>query len=184
MLTDEEMKAGLRAAGIPPTVYGTTLLKEGAPELRQVLLDHSIIPKGDAPGRGVFLYPAKPKQSVRLRKLFYLIAKELYMTTGARIQCLEMMDFMRAIDFKDEDRPSDALDAARVVFLLNFYERDCLFPFTAEQTGWVRTWIRQRLEEGKTLCFLSDSCLDECIEWWPASILSNIRPAVTEYKIQ
>jgi hypothetical protein len=66
------------------------------------------------------------------------------------------------------------LDKVQSVFVLDFYEGGTGFPLNAYDAAKVRSWIRSKIEGGCMVSMLSDTALDKCTDWWPASFLGFI----------
>lgn len=171
MLRDDEIKLGLRTAGIPGAVIATTLAKENAQYLRDMVTGHSLTSKGA--GRGLFLYPMARVSPQRVRTLFYLVAKELFLY-GTSVYCIPLSRLFDAITSFDYEGDALMVDKSTHIFVLDFYEDGSPFPMTPEQAAKIRAWVRGKFEKGGQVSFLSDSSLTACGAWWPSSFTGYI----------
>lgn len=171
MTRDEEIRAGLRGAGVPEMVFGTTLLKEDAPELRALVVDHVLVRSSSA--RGLYIYPKNRNSVSQARRLFYLVAKELFLS-GTTVCCLPLTRLAEALVSDEVSGEAAKIERVRMVFVLDFYEEGAGFPFDAQNAARLRAWVRRRFEAGGAVCFLSDAATDRCTTWWPPSFLGFI----------
>lgn len=171
MNKDEEIREGLRNSGIPEAVFSTTLVKEGAPQLRALVTDQTLVRPASA--RGLFLSPKKPTDAGKARKLFYLVAKELFLS-GVSVYCVPLVRLMETLKSDDMDSEAFRIDRVRMVFVLEFYEDGAGFPFSTGDAARLRSWVRFRYEAGSPISFLSDKPLAQCTGWWPQSFLGFI----------
>lgn len=175
MTRDEEIRQGLKDAGIPEMVFGTTLVKEEMQTLRTLVETNALVSATTA--KGLFLH-AKNRASIsQARKVFYLVAKELFLS-GATVFCLPLSRLIEVMnsteDTSEMARDTSRIYKARMVFVLDFYEDGTPFPFQAHDAVRVRTWVRSRFEAGNGVSFLSDSAFDRCAAWWPPSFMGFI----------
>lgn len=180
MSNDEEIRAGLKNAGVPEFVFGTTLLKENAPALREMVETKTLVRPTSA--RGVFIHPAKPAQITQARKLFYLTAKELFLT-GVTVCCIPLSRLMEALTTDDFVGEASRVERVRMVLILDFYEEGAAFPFNPSEAARLRTWVRKRFEAGNAVSFLSDVPLSRCSAWWPQSFLGFINDNVIIHSV-
>lgn len=172
MTKDDEIRQGLRNAGVPEMVFGTTLLREEAPELRELITSQSLVRPSSA--RGLFLYPKAKGTTGKARKLFYLVAKELFLS-GVTVFCIPLTRLMETLtSFDDINGDASRLERVRVVFILDFYEEGAGFPFSTQDAARLRAWVRQRFEAGNAVSFLSDSAPERSLPWWPQSFMGFI----------
>lgn len=180
MTSDEEIKQGLKASGVPESVFSTTLPREGAEDLRELIVTHALVQTTSA--KGVFVYNKSKTSAVQARKVFYLIAKEMYLS-GTTVGCLplsRLVEFLNADDYVGE---AARIDRVRVVFLLDFYEEGASFPLSPQDAARVRAWVRSRFESGGAVSFLSDAPVDRCSGWWPMSFLGFINENAFVYAV-
>lgn len=180
MGNDEEIRSGLRNAGVPEFVFGTTLLKENAPTLRAMVEAKELVRPTSA--RGVYMHPAKPAQITQARKLFYLTAKELFLT-GVTVCCIPLSRLMEALSTDDFVGEASRVERVRMVMVLDFYEDGAAFPFTPAEAAKLRAWVRNRFEAGNAVSFLSDVPLSRCSAWWPQSFLGFINDNVIIHSV-
>ncbi len=180
MTKDDEIRMSLRNSGVPELVFGTTLAKEEAPELRELITSSTLVRPTSA--RGLYLYPKTRTATVRARKLFYLVAKELLLS-GVTICCLPLSRLMEALDSDDVVGEAARVERVRMVFVLDFYEEGAGFPFSPSEAARLRAWMRRRFEAGNAVSFLSDSALDRCVPWWPQSFLGFISDNVVIHSV-
>lgn len=166
MTRDEEIRLGLRNAGVPEYAFSTTLVKENQSKLREFITERILTKKG------LFLY-SKPKLAAQARKSFYLVAKELFLS-GTTVCCIPLSRLVEALNAEDYSGDAVMIDKVRSVFLLDFYEGGTGFPLNAYDAAKVRSWIRSKIEGGGMVSMLSDTTLDKCSDWWPASFLGFI----------
>lgn len=171
MTKDDEIRLGLRNSGVPELVFGTTLAKENAPELRELIVAKTLVRPSSA--RGLYLYPKTKTGTVQARKLFYLVAKELFLS-GVTVCCIPLSRLMEAINADDLVGEAARVERVRMVFVLDFYEEGAGFPFAPHDATKLRAWVRHRFEAGNAVSFLSDSAVDRCLPWWPQSFLGFI----------
>lgn len=180
MNKDEEIRLGLKSAGIPESVFGTTLAKENAMSLREMVTQHALVQPTRA--TGLYVYPSKRTEALRARKLFYLLAKELFLS-GSTVCCLPITRLIEALNSDEYSGEAMLIDKVRMVFVLDFFEEGAPFPFTAFDAARIRTWVRQRYETGNAVSFLSDSPLDRSASWWPQSFLGFIGDHTVAYPV-
>jgi hypothetical protein len=171
MATDEEIKRGLKASGVPESVFSTTLPREHAEELREMIVTKTLVSFSEA--RGVYIYPKTKTNTVQARRIFYLVAKELYLS-GVTVACLSLSRLVELLNSEDYVGEAVRVDRVRVVFLLDFYEEGAPFPLSPQDAAKVRAWVRSRFESGAAVSFLSDAPVDRCSAWWPVSFLGFI----------
>lgn len=179
MTKDEEIKAGLIAAGVPHSVHGTTLALENALELRGAIAGGSL--PGN-PAKGLYVYPTQPGAAIRARSLFYLAAKELFLS-GVTVHCLHLFRLGELLASDRTSNEASRIDRVRVVFVSDFYERGAPSPFASYDAARVRYWVKDRFDAGFSVSFLSDAPTDACKDWWPQSFIkfveaNTIRQAV------
>lgn len=180
MNKDEEIRLGLKSAGIPATIFGTTLSKEDAMPLRGMVTDGSLVKASTA--TGLYVYPKTRTASMRARRLFYLAAKEMFLS-GVTVCCIPAFRLAEALNAEEYVGEAAMIDKVRMVFVLDFYEDGAPFPFTAYDAARMRHWVRQRYEAGSAVSFLSDSPLDRGATWWPASFLGFIGDHTVAYPV-
>jgi len=180
MTKDDEIRLSLRNSGVPELVFSTTLAKEEAPELRALITGGALVRPASA--SGIYLYPKTRTSTVRARKLFYLVAKELLLS-GVTICCLPLSRLMEALNADDFVGEAARVERVRMVFLLDFYEEGAGFPFSPSDAARLRAWVRHRFEAGNAVSFLSDSAIDRCIPWWPQSFLGFISDNVITHSV-
>lgn len=175
MIRDDDIRQGLSAAGIPAVAMSTTLPKEGAPQLRQLIVEGVL-----RPPRGVFLYPKSKTKASAARTLFYLVAKELFLS-GVSVYCIPLSRLVSLLsNYDSEDENAAAMvDRVRAVFVLDFFEDGAPFPLQAWEAAKLRSWIRARVEAGVSVSFLSDSSPDRCGLWWPSSFMGYVCDSTT-----
>lgn len=166
MTKDEEIRQGLRNSGVPEMVFGTTLEKENALPLRALIADKTLVRAATA--RGLYMYPKTKSGIAQTRKLFYLVAKELFLS-GTTVCCIPLSRLMEALNADDLVGEAARVERVRMVFVLDFYEEGAGFPFTPSDAARLRAWVRRRFETGNAVSFLSDTPLDRCTPWWPQS---------------
>jgi len=177
---DEEIRTGLKSSGVPEATFYTTLVLENASDLRELIVSRSLLRKGAA--KGVYVYPKAKANTTRARKLFYLVAKEMFLT-GTTVFCVSLTRLVELLNSEDYFGDAASIDKVRVVFLLDFYEEGAPSPLTPSDAAKVRTWVRQRFEEGNAVSLLSDSPLDRCAPWWPVSFLGFLNENVYTYAV-
>lgn len=175
MTKDEEIRMGLRDAGIPEMVFSTTLAKENQPTLREAVVQHTLVRPSSV--TGVFAYPAKKANTTQARKVFYLIAKELYLT-GTSVVCLPLSRLLEALTSDEMTLEASKVDQVRMVFILDFFEEGAPFPLSAGDAARIRAWVRRMFEDGRGVSFLSDVPPDRCSAWWPQSLMGFINDNV------
>lgn len=171
MTRDEEIKAGLKDAGVPEYVIGTTLLKENQPTLREAVASGALSRLTKM--TGVFIYPAKRNSPMQSRTAFYLVAKELFLS-GTSVVCLPLSRLVEALTTDEMTLEANKVDQVRMVFVLDFYEDGAHFPLSPGDAARVRTWVRKMFESGRGVSFLSDSPLERSNAWWPQSFTGFI----------
>ena len=180
MNKDDEIRIGLKNAGIPETVFSTTLQKEGATTLREYVKEGSLLrPRSTS---GIFLYPSKKDAATHARKLFYLFAKELFLS-GVTVCCLPLSRLLDAINSDELVGEAIRVEQVRMVFVLDFYEDGAPFPFSPTDAAKLRSWVRARFEAGNAVSFLSDATIDRCSLWWPSSFLGFISDNVVVHPV-
>ena len=175
MTKDDEIKSGLRNAGIPESVFSTTLLKEELPQLREMIAGGSLVRPTSA--RGVYMYPKRKDSVLQTRRAFYTVAKELFLS-GITVYCLPLSRLVEALRSEELTGEATRVEKARMVLILDFYENGAGFPLDASESAHVRAWARRRFEAGHGVSFLSDAPLEQCVPWWPASFLGFINDSV------
>lgn len=180
MTKDEEICAGLKASGVPELTFRTTLKLEGALELRALLDEKALVRPTSA--RGLYLYPKNRASTAHARKLFYLVAKELFLS-GVTVCCLPLTRLVEALNAEDLSGEAGRIDRVRMVFVLDFYEEGAGFPFQQADAAKLRAWVRHRYEAGSAVSFLSDSQLPRCEPWWPQSFLGFITDNVVIHSV-
>lgn len=175
MTKDDEIKSGLKNAGIPESVFSTTLLKEDMPLLREAIARGSLVRPASA--SGVYVYPLRKESTLQARRVFYTVAKELFLS-GVTVYCLPLSRLIEALRSDELTGEVTRVEKARMVMVLDFYENGAGFPLDASESAHVRAWARRRFEAGKAVSFLSDSPVDQCSSWWPASFLGFINDSV------
>lgn len=179
MNRDDAIRQGLQAAGVPVQVYGTTLAKEGAMDLREMLIARRFSdPKKP---EGVFVYPDKRALAIQARKIFGLMAKEMYLS-GTTVCWLHTAAFLDSVQV-DEDLMEKA-GSAQAVFLVDFYEAGAKFPFTPVEATKLRYWIRRKFEAGATVSFFSDTAFDKITDWWSPAFLEFVRGYTMDYVVK
>ena len=168
MSKDYEIQRGLRMAGTPDYVDTTTLLKEGAVELRGMVSGGVLAkPKSSV---GLYLYPAKPSAYSRARTLFYLVAKELFLS-GSTVYCIPLSRLYDSLHSDDITPESTMLSQARFIFVTDFYEEGAPCPLQPHEASRVRAWIREKYEKGGAVSLLSDKPPEACTLWWPTAFI-------------
>lgn len=167
MNRDDEIRAGLRQAGVPDTVMRSTLVTEGLPELRSLIQD------GTLRRSGIFVFCENSRKYPAARKAFFLIAKELFLT-GTTVCCLSLSKLAEAIQSDDMVGYTSLIEEVRCVMILDFYEEGAPMPLDAAVANRVRSWIRSAIERGIPVSFLADARLEACGKWWPGSFLGII----------
>lgn len=180
MNRDEEIRIGLRNAGVPETVLSTTLLKEQAPTLREMVADKKLIRQRST--SGLFMFPKKRDDASHARKLFYLFAKELFLS-GTTVYCIPLSRLLTAITTDDMEGDAVMVEQVRMVFVLDFYEEGAQCPLDAAAAAKLRTWVRAKFEQGGAVSFLSDGPAERCSAWWPASFLGFINDNVVTHAV-
>lgn len=171
MTTSCEIQKGLRMAGTPEYVDHTTLAKEGAHEIRQLITDGVFAkPKQSI---GLYLYPTKPASYNRCRELFYIVAKELFLS-GSTVYCIPLSRLHDAITCDDITREATMVAQSRFVFVTDFYEEGAEMPLTAAESSKVRMWVKDKYEKGGAVCFLADKSPDLSTAWWPHAFVGFI----------
>lgn len=180
MTKDEEIRAGLLGSGVPDMVLRTTLCKEGAHDLRGIV-SGKVLDGQEA--RGLYVYPKNKNSVMRARRLFYLTAKELFLS-GTTVCCLPLTRLMSAITTEDFVGEASRVERVRMVFATDFYEEGAGFPFSTHDSAKLRAWVRQKFELGSAVCFLADADLDHCTSWWPQSFTGFIADHSLVYQVQ
>lgn len=180
MNRDDAIRQGLQAAGVPVQVYGTTLAKEGAQDLREMVIAKRFCdPKKP---EGAFVYPERRALASQARKIFGLMAKEMYLS-GASVCWLHTAAFLDSVHGDDHD-PMEKANSAQAIFLVDFYESGAKFPFTAVEATKMRYWIRRKFEAGATVSFFSDTAFDKLTDWWSPSFLEFVRGYTIDYVVK
>lgn len=184
MNKDEEIRTGLRAAGIPESVFKKSLKTEGAEPLRDMITSGALI-RGPKETTGVFIHPSRRAvpEATKARVVTYLLAKELFLS-GITVYCIpliRLMDNLRGSDFTQEGH---MLEKVRMVVVTDFFEEGAPFPFTAAEAGHLRLWVRSRFEEGKGVSFLSDTPMERTGAWWPVGFLGQLGGNTVPYAVQ
>jgi hypothetical protein len=180
MTKDEEIKLGLKAAGVPEITFSTTLVKEQAAGLRDIIKDRQLIRARQT--MGVFLHPKTKSEHARTRRLFYLFAKELFLS-GTTVFCIPLSRLLAAIMSDDMEGDALMVEQVRMVLLLDFYEEGVAFPYSNADAAKLRAWVRARFEKGMAVSFLSDAPPDRCITWWPSSFIGFISDNTLTYPV-
>lgn len=180
MNKDDEIRLGLKAAGIPESVYSTTLVIENAQPLRDMITSRSLMRPSGA--TGVFVTPTKGAEAMRARRIFYLLAKELFLS-GTTVCCLPATRLIEALNSDDYSGEAMLVDKVKAVFVTDFFEDGAPFPFTALDAAKIRAWVRQRYERGDAVSFLSDAPAARCTQWWPISFLGFISDHTVAYPV-
>lgn len=181
MNKDEEIRTGLRAAGVPEGVFSKSLKTENAEPLRELIKTGALI-RGPKETVGVFIHPSKRTEAARARTIAYLLAKELFLS-GTTVYCIPLIRLMESMQGTDYTSESMMLEKVRMVIVTDFYEEGAPFPFTAAEAGRLRLWVRSRFEEGKGVSFLSDAALQNAVSWWPAGFLGQISGSTVAYPV-
>ncbi len=180
MNRDDAIRQGLRAAGIPVQVYGTTLMREGQPELRELVSARRFTDPSNP--MGVFLYPETRNAAMQARKVFGLIAKEVYLS-GTPVAWMSLAAFLGLYAADSQDDMEKAAQA-KAVFLTDFYETGAQPPFSAQDATRLRYWVRSRVENGTSVSFLSDAPLDKASVWWPPTFLDFLRGCTIPHAVK
>jgi hypothetical protein len=182
MNRDEEILLGLRSAGVPLKVCATTLVKEEALDLRVLVEGKALIRDEDA--SGIYMHPRLKTTELfgRARKLFYLVAKELFLS-GHTVYCIPMFKLMETLKGDGSEDAESRIERVRMVFVLDFYEDGAPCPYSPQDASRLRAWTRQRFEDGKAVSFLSDSNADGCTSWWPLSFTGFIKDSFITYPV-
>lgn len=181
MNRDDAIRQGLQAAGVPVQVYSTTLAKEGATDLRTLMASGRFSdPKNP---QGVFVYPETRTLAAQARKVFGLLAKEMYLS-GTSVCWLHTAVFLENPYSEGVQEIMEKANDAQAVFLVDFYEQGAKFPFSPVEATKLRYWIRRKFEAGSMVSFCSDTSFDKAAEWWPASFLEFVRGYTTDYVVK
>ena len=175
MTKDDEIRHGLKTAGVPDSVFSTTLVKEGQDKLRQYIIDRVLSRKG------IWLY-AKPRLAASARKTFYLLAKELFLS-GTTVCCIPLSRLADALNSDEFFGEAVMVERVKAVFILDFYESGAGFPLDAYNASRVRTWIRSKIESGGVVSLLSDTTPDKCTDWWPTSFMGYLTDATISHEL-
>lgn len=171
MISDEQIQKGLTNSCIPSFVFSTTLVKEGAPELRKIVAERTLIrPYGM---RGVFVHPCNKGSMNKARRMFYLLAKEMHLS-GISVHCIPMYRLVEHITSDDFSVEMERIESVKMVFVLDFCEKGTPMPYSPAHAAALRTWLRERFESGKAASFLSDLPLEASAIWWAESIIGFI----------
>lgn len=171
MNANNEIKMGLRMAGVASFADYTTLAKENETELRQMVTERQLVKKSGT--TGIALSPKHAKDAAKVRKIFFLVAKELFLS-GHTVLCASLSDVIALLKSEDITQQSVLLDTAEMLFILDFYEDGAPFPAEAAEAAMVRTLVRQRLDKNLGISVLSDAPLSKAHTWWPLSFLGII----------
>lgn len=158
----------MKRSGIPAFVIPTTLPKEGHPEIREMIQSGAYRHNGEM--YGFYLFTQRDTSVTKARRVFYLIAKELFLS-GVKVYCVSLSDLIDAFNAEEYNGHAYACDNVDMVLLTDFYESGAPNPMTPQDSSRLRAWMRNRFEEGKAVSLLSDAPLDRCDGWWPASFL-------------
>lgn len=180
MNRDEEIRQGLRAAGVPEGVFKKTLKTENAEPLREMITSGAFVRDGAT--TGIFLHPSKRTEAARARTIFYLLAKEMFLS-GTTVYCIPVIRLLEAMNGTDHTMESMMLEKVRMVFITDFYEEGAPFPFSAQDAGRLRLWVRSRFEEGKGVSFLSDTPLARAGSWWSEGFLGFIGGSTVAHSV-
>lgn len=178
---NDAIRQGLRAAGIPVQVYGTTLVNEGAQELRDMVTARRFCD----PRRpeGLYLYPERRADAMQARRLFGLVAKEMHLTATS-VYWLSLASFLSLSQGYGADEEVERAERAQAVFLCDFYEAGAPFPFSPQDATRLRYWIRRKFEGGGTVSLLSDTALTKVNDWWSPTFLDFIRGYTVSYAVK
>ena len=180
MNRDEEIRQGLRMAGVPEGVFKKTLITEDAKPLREMITGGTLVRDGAT--TGIFLHPAKRSDSARARTVFYLTAKEMFLS-GTTVYCIPVIRLLEAMSAVDHSHETMMLERVRMVFVTDFYEEGAPFPFSAADAGRLRLWVRSRFEEGKGVSFLSDTGMAKAGAWWSEGFLGFIGGSTVAHSV-
>lgn len=178
---DEAILAGLRASGVPPQAIKTTLEREGAGDIRRMVLDKTFCDKRNP--LGLFVYPARMAELTRARLLFALTAKEMYLT-GSRVQVVPVSTFLARDDDPLAQEDFERAYEAQAVFISEFFEKDTPAPFNAEAVARIRHWIRRRVTAGVSVFYLSDVPLKNTTPWWAESFQAFVTQHTQPYEVK
>jgi len=163
--------AGLRQSGVPEFVFTTTLVKESQPELREMIATSAYRHNGQL--YGFYLFTQRTTSVTMARRVFYLIAKELFLS-GVTVYCTSLADLNDTLGDGEYTSASAGVHSAEVVFVTDFYEDGSACPLDPAEASRVRAWVRSKFERGQAVSFLGDMPLDRCSAWWPSSFLRFI----------
>lgn len=165
---DRSIAVGLKMSRIPEFVFPTTLVKEGQQPLREIVANKTYRHNGQL--YGFFLYANRDGSVTKARRIFYLVAKEMFLS-GNTVYCLSMSDLVAALTTNDYSTDSAAIDNVQTVFVTDFFEDATVSPMSPQEAGIVRAWVRRKFEGGGAVSFLSDADIMNCKSWWPESFL-------------
>lgn len=180
MNRDEEIRQGLRMAGVPEGVFKKTLVTENAKELRDMITGGALIRNGSTVG--VFVHPSKLSEAARARNVFYLLAKEMFLS-GTTVYCIPVIRLLEALAATDHSHESMMLEKVRMVFITDFYEAGAPSPFSPGDAGRLRLWVRSRFEEGRGVSFLADTPMAKASAWWSDGFLGFIGGNTVPYPV-
>lgn len=180
MNRDAEIRQGLKMAGVPEGVFKKTLVSEDAKPLRDMITNGALLRTDGT--TGLFVHPSKRLESAKARTVFYLAAKEMFLS-GNTVYCIPVIRLLEVMNATDHSHEAMMLDRVRMVFVTDFYEEGAPFPFTPADAGRLRLWVRTRFEEGKGVSFLSDTPMARAAAWWTEGFLGFIGGNTTAYPV-
>lgn len=176
-MSDEAIRARLRAAGIPREAFATTLAKAGYSSLREYVANRVYSVTQIA-----YLFPKPSPRSTEYNEnpelAFYLLAKELLLS-GLEVHCCDLIDVRTALlsDSEDGGDLLSVLEAADVVAIRGFHDKGgrCEPFLTPFDSAYVASWLIRMHRNGTVLVLLGAAPLMEAKDWWPTSLLGYIR---------
>lgn len=167
MTNNEDIIQCMRDSGVPSSVLNTTLLIEQEVELRGYLSRKDYRPTKDSM-MGVFIHPATSAATVKARRVFHVMAKEMVLN-GESLYSLSLSRIVEGLTADEAMVDAERAKAASVVLIADFYERGAPFPLQPWQAGVFRSWVKEKYESGGAVCLLSDGTWKQTESWWPQS---------------
>lgn len=186
-MNNEEIKAMLRAAGIPRDVFTTTLTREGYVDIKDWVASPTPTmayvteyPSLRSVSENKYLEHIQSAET-----LFYLIAKE-FALLGANVYCCDLMDLHSLWIGQDaEEVMYQRMADSTVLCVRGFYERTPT-PLTSYESHRIASRLTGLSRDGTRLVLLGASTQPDSREslssWWPPSLAAYIKRTAIHFE--
>lgn len=180
-MRDDDIKAMLRAAGIPREAFKSTLYREGYVEVKEWVAAPDGAPIAyitEAPSLRTIPESKYLDYLQSAEDLFYLAAKE-YALSGSNVYCCDLMDLHSMwIGADADDAMYQKVSDASVLCIRGFYERTPT-PLTSYEAHRMASRLTTLSRGGVVLVLLCAATPTDSKEsprdWWPPSLLAYLR---------